>query len=722
MNTLKTYTLLFITIPLLVYSQTNEITVKNLWDGTFSQERLEKLTPLSNGKQYTVLKTDWQENSSEIHIYDYLSGEKTETLLSSKTSISTPFFTSYTFSKEENKLLLETDVTYIYRRSKEATYWVYDITSKKSTLLFDKKVQAPKFSPDGSKVAFVYERNLYVKNLEENTIEQVTSDGSKHIINGLTDWVYEEEFGIVRAFDWNADSSSIAFLRFDESKVPEFSMDVYGKGLYPYPYKFKYPKAGEENATLTLFHYDLTSKKIKTIELGEERPYYIPRIKFSPETNILTVQTMNRLQNHLQLWKVDVSELSASVILEEKDEAYVDIHDNLTFLADNSFLWTSDRSGYNHIYHFTKNGKLINQLTKGDWEVVKFIDYNPESKEIYYTSVEKNTIERVVYAIGLKGKNKRVLSNETGTNGAVFSADFSSYIHIYSDAKTPSIYTLRDTKTTKSLRVIEDNEELKSKLKTFKTSPKEFSTITINDESLNMWMVKPADFDPSKKYPLLLFQYSGPGSQQVANQWLSANDFWHNMLAQKGFIVACVDGRGTGFKGAKFKKMTYQKLAHYETLDQIEVAKQLGQKEYIDETKIGIWGWSYGGLMSTNSILKGNDVFSFAIAVAPVTDWRFYDTIYTERFMRTPQENPEGYDDNSPINFADRLKGDFLLIHGSGDDNVHVQNTMRMVEALIQADKQFEWMIYPDKNHGIYGGNTRNHLYTKMTEFLLEKL
>jgi len=655
-------------------------------------------------------------------LYDYISLEKTQTLVSSLDSASIPFFSSYFFSKDEKKVLLETEVNQLYRRSKLATYWVYDFENKSISLLFDKKVQSPKFSPDGSYVAFVFERDLYIKNLLDNTIERITNDGSKNILNGITDWVYEEEFGFVRAFDWNADSSSLVFLRFDESKVPEFSMDIYGESLYQYSYQFKYPKAGEENSVVSLHHYDINTKEIKNIELGEEAPYYIPRFEFTPNKNILVVQTMNRLQNKLQLWQVNIKNETAKIILEEKDDAYVDIHDNITFLEDETFLWTSDRSGYNHIYHFSKNGKLIKQITKGNWEVTKFFGYNPKSKEIYYASVEKNTTERVVFAIKINGKRKRVLSSENGTNNVVFSADFRFYINVFSDANTPPTYILKDTKTTKVIRIIEDNQKLKDKIKEYSLASKEFSTIEINGETLNMWMIKPYDFDPTKKYPLLLYQYSGPGSQQVANKWNSANDYWHHLLTQKGYIIVCVDGRGTGLKGVDFKKRTYKKLAYYETLDQIESAKQLAKLPYIDSTRIGIWGWSYGGLIAANCILKGNDIFSFAIAVAPVTNWRFYDTIYTERFMQTPQENPDGYDDNSPINFVNNLEGKFLIIHGSADDNVHVQNTMRMVEALIQADKQFEWMIYPDKNHGIYGGNTRNHLYKKMTSFILENL
>jgi len=599
---------------------------------------------------------------------------------------------------------------------------VYDRQSKTTDFLFGGKVQEALFSPDGKKVAFVYQRNLYVKDLAQNTVKQITEDGSEHIINGLTDWVYEEEFGFVRAFDWSADSNSIAFMRFDETEVPEFSMDIYGQDLYQYPYTFKYPKAGEKNAKVSLHHYQLSSGSLDEITLGDEAPYYVPRMQFAPQNNRLIVQSMNRLQNNLKLWEVDTASNAAKVLLEETSDTYVDIHDNLRFLAKGDFIWSSERSGYNHLYHYNSDGSLKRQITKGPWEVTRFFGVNPKTKELYYASVEQSSIERVVYSIGLNGKKKRTLSPNKGTNGVAFSADYRYYIHTYEDANTPRIYTLRDTKTAKVVREIEDNSALVEKLADYNLVEKEFSTLEINGEELNMYLLKPKDFDPTKEYPLLMFQYSGPGSQSVANRWNGQRDYWHQLLVQKGYLVACVDGRGTGFKGADFKKMTYKELTKYETEDQIAAAKALGALPYIDASRIGIWGWSYGGHMSTNCILKGNDVFAMAIAVAPVTNWRFYDTIYTERFMRTPQENPTGYDDNSPLNYAHLLKGKYLLIHGSGDDNVHVQNTMRMVEALVQANKQFEWMIYPDKNHGIYGGNTSRHLYEKMTTFIENNL
>lgn len=705
-----------------VQAQNKSLTNEAIWSWEFAPATLESIHPMQHQSAYTVLKVDYATRTSKVVLYDYATAKELAVLVDSGASAQVPFFTGYQFSKDEKKILLETEAERIYRRSKRANYWVYDISNQSVTNLFGGKVQAPLFSPDGQKVAFVYQRNLYVKDLANNQIMQLTNSGSSDIINGLTDWVYEEEFGFVRAFDWEASSNTIAYMQFDETEVPEFSMDFYGQDLYPYPYTFKYPKAGEANAKVSLHLYSLKEKKSHAIQLGENVPYYLPRMQFTPQENRLLIQSMNRLQNELILWEYNTKDRAAKILLKETSSTYVDIHDNLRVLPKGDFIWTSERSGFNHLYHYNANGSLKRQLTKGDWEVTRFFGINHKSKELYYASVEDGSIGRTLFSIGLNGKKKRVLSPRKGTNGASFSADFKYYIHTYEDASTPRIYTLRATKDASVVREIENNSELVEKAKTYDLVTKTFSTLQVNGETLNMWMMKPKDFDPSKTYPLLMFQYSGPGSQSVADQWNGQRDMWHQLLVQKGYVVACVDGRGTGFKGAAFKKMTYQALTQLETEDQIEAAKQLGSLPYIDAERIGIWGWSYGGHMSTNCILKGRDVFSLAIAVAPVTNWRFYDTIYTERFMRTPQENPDGYDDNSPLNYAHLLEGDYLLIHGSGDDNVHVQNTMRMVEALIQANKQFEWMIYPDKNHGIYGGNTSLHLYTKMTHFIEKNL
>ena len=700
-------------------AQKKKITLEDIWQGAFRTEYMDALRSMKNGTDYTVLNFNRSPRSSSLDKYNYETSEKVETIVASSGDV--PFFSSYTFSGDESKVLLATEIEPIFRHSRLGIYYVYDVGAKSITKISDQKIQEPLLSPDGSAVAYVYNNNIYVFDLTSKSTKQITSDGSKGtIINGVTDWVYEEEFAFVRAFAWNSDGSKIAFLRFDETNVPHFSMDVFGQNLYPFQYEFKYPKAGEENAIVSLHMYDAASESITNVDLGDT--YYIPRIKWKNNPNELSVQTLNRHQNDLKMYTVNAVNNSVGLLLEEKDAAYVDITDDLTFLPDDSFIWTSEKDGYNHIYLYGQDGKLKNQVTEGPWEVTAYYGYDERRKRIYYQSSENGSINRGVYSVGSNGKKKKALSAKEGTNGAAFSANFTYYINTYSSATTPYQFTLHQASDGKLLKVIKDNKVLDEKLEGYELSPKEFSTISINGNDLNMWMIKPADFDPNKKYPLLMFQYSGPGSQQVANRWLGSNDYWHEMLASEGYIVACVDGRGTGLKGRDFKKVTYMNLVKYETEDQIAVAKKLSERPYIDENRTGIWGWSYGGHMSTNCLLKGNDVFEMAIAVAPVTSWRFYDTIYTERFMRTPAENPGGYDDNSPFNYPELLKGKYLLVHGSGDDNVHVQNSMRMIEALVQANKDFDWAIYPDKNHGIYGGNTRLHLFSKMTRFVKENL
>ncbi|MDA8877037.1 S9 family peptidase [Flavobacteriaceae bacterium] len=712
---------LFIALTGVTLAQQLSLDLGELWEGNYNPERLEAIRSMKDGSHYTVLEQNQTSKTSTIASYAYANAQERKVLFDSNQLPESLKISAYTFSKDEQKIILETLSDPIYRRSKQAVYWIYNLNTKELMKLSEEKVQEPLFSPDGTKVAYVFRRNLFIKNLIDKSVAQLTYDGDYQTLNGITDWVYEEEFGFVRAFDWSPNSKQLVFMRFDESNVPLFSMDMYGNDTYPFPYMFRYPKAGEQNATIDLFVYDLDGASQEQVLFNEEA-YYIPRMKFAGGDHSLIIQTLNRHQNDLKLWRWDTQKKTLQLLLREQDDAYVSINDDLKFLEDDSFLWTSERDGYKHIYHYDKNGKLLNQVTQGNWEVTSLYTYNSQRKEIYFQSVEGSSTERGIYAIKLSGKGKRTLQPTQGTNGATFSSNGIYYIHSYSDEQTPPVYTLYETRKNNPIRELLENKTLVEKLSSFGFSDKEFSTIEINGNELNMWMIKPADFDPSKKYPLMMFQYSGPGSQQVANRWADSRTLWHKALANQGYIIACVDGRGTGFKGANFKKSTYLNLVKYETLDQIAAAKSLGALPYVDADRIGIWGWSFGGHMATHCLLTGNEVFSLAIAVAPVTNWRFYDTIYTERFMRTPQENPEGYDLNSPLNYADQLKGKYLIIHGSGDDNVHVQNTMRMVDELIQADKQFEWMVYPDKNHGIYGGNTRKHLYTKMTNFILENL
>ncbi|MBW2936845.1 S9 family peptidase [Aureisphaera sp. CAU 1614] len=684
---------------------------------------MDVLHSMNNGKQYSVLDYNRTTNASSIDVYDYKTGEKVKTIVTSTNLPEVDYFISYEFSEDESKVLLATNLKQVYRHSSLGTYYVYDSKTKKATLLSENQVQEPTFSPDGSKIAYGYNNNLYVKDLASGITIQITSDGKKNeIINGITDWVYEEEFAFVRAFDWNKNSDKIAFIRFDETDVPEFSMDIYGEELYPTENTFKYPKAGEKNAEVSLHMYDVATGKTFKVDVSKYNSYYIPRIKWTEDANFLSVQLTNRHQNVLDLVFVNATDNSTQLIHQEKDAAYVDVTDDLTFLNDNSFIWTSEKSGWNHIYHYDRTGKLLKQVTDGDWDVTSYYGFDSKTGRIFYQSTENGNINRDVYSITKTGKNKVRLTQNTGSNSASFSTDFTYFINTFSNTETPHTFTLHDGLTGKPLREIKNNNELKESLKDYKMSKKEFSTIHINGEDLNMYTIKPKNFDPNKEYPLFMYQYSGPGSQQVANRWNGANDYWHQMLAQDDIIIVCIDGRGTGFKGRDFKKMTQKELGKYEVEDQVAAAKKLGELPYIDEDRIGIWGWSYGGFMSSNCLFQAPDTFSMAIAVAPVTSWRFYDTIYTERYMTTPQENPSGYDTNSPITYVENLKGDFLLVHGSADDNVHFQNTMRLTEALIQANKDFDWLVYPDDNHGIYGGNTRLHLYKKMTNFVKESL
>nr|WP_315174239.1 S9 family peptidase [uncultured Flavobacterium sp.] len=721
---LNTFTALFLLLCLTVTGQ-QKITIEQIYNGTFRAQGMDELQSMKNTNQYTVLNPDRVSRSMQIDLYDFATLKKTATLIDTKNFPAlSDGIDSYTFSSDEKLILIANNSNQIFRHSFTADYYLYTIESKQLTKLFDFQVQEPTFSPDGKKIAYAKENNLFVYDLATKQSTPVTTDGKKNsVINGITDWVYEEEFAFVKAFDWSADSKKLAYIRFDESEVPEFSMSIFQKELYPTVETFKYPKAGEKNSAVSLHIYDVNAATVKTVNLGNYNDFYIARMKWTNDANVLSAQVLNRHQDNLDLLFIDGNSGAAKVVLNEKDKAYVDVTDNLTFLKNNSFIWTSEKDGFNHIYWYDKNGKLKNQVTKGKWEVTSYYGFDEKTNTIFYQSVENGSVNRAIYSINLNGKNKLLLSKNTGTNAATFSPNFEFYINTFSTANQPTTYTLNAVKTGKQLQVIEDNQVLASKLKDFNLPSKEFFVLkTEKGNELNAWIIKPKDFDASKKYPVFMYQYSGPGSQQVNNEWNSADDYWFMMLAQQGYIVACVDGRGTGFKGADFKKVTQKELGKYEVEDQIDAAKVIGNYPYVDKSRIGIWGWSYGGFMASNCILKGADVFKMAIAVAPVTNWRFYDSVYTERYMQTPQENASGYDENSPINHVDKLKGKFLLIHGSGDDNVHVQNSMQMMEALIQANKQFDSQIYPDKNHGIYGGKTRVQLYTKMTNFIKENL
>lgn len=632
---------------------------------------------------------------------------------------------SYTFSDDESKVVLFTQKSPIYRRSFTTVAYVYDIPSQKITAIHDgKPIQLPTLSPDGAKVGFIADNNLHFTDLNTNTTASITDDGKYNsIINGTTDWVYEEEFGFTQGFYWSGDSKRVAFYRLDESDVKQFVLMKYGT-LYPQEVRFKYPKAGEKNALVDIFIYDINTKGKVKVDIGTEKDQYVPRIQWTNNPEQLAVMRLNRLQNKLEILIANASNGSTNVILTETDDKYItEVTDqSWVFLKkSNRFVFQSERDGFNHLYLYDLSGKMLKQITSGSWDVTTFYGVDERTETAFFQSSEVSPIERQVYCINLDGKKKEQLTQSKGWHNAKFSSNLSYFMDDYSNASAPWITTLYDQKG-KNVRVLKDNKDAVSRIEQYNISPKEFFNFKAGNDELYGWMIKPFNFDEKKKYPVLMFVYGGPGSQEVQDEYDGFNFYFYQTLAQQGYIIACVDNRGTGARGAKFKKITYGQLGKYETEDQIAAARYLAGKTFVDAGRIGIWGWSYGGYMSSLCLLKGNDVFKLAIAVAPVTNWRYYDTIYTERYMGLPQQNASGYDDNSPINHVSKLKGRYLLIHGTADDNVHYQNALEMVNSLVDANKQFDSFFYPNRNHGISGKNTRLHLFTKMYDYITKNL
>lgn len=697
-----------------------ELTNELIWQKyAFSQDYVYAVRSMNDGEHFTMLE------DNKIVKYSYKNFDKPVGTILDGNDFDEISIDDYFFNADETKVLIATKQKAIYRRSFTAVYYVVDLKSKKITELYDKGPQLlADFSPDGSKVAFVYENNLYCKSLEDDKVQQLTTDGAQNkIINGSADWVYEEEFSVTKAFYWSPKSTKIAFLKFDESEVRDFTMHYYNGGTYYEPYTFKYPKAGEDNSKLTLHVSYLDGNEPKQVDFSNLGDYeYIPRMKWTNNDDQLVCLLMNRHQSELRYGLVDLKGIKGNRILyTDKSDTYVEVDDNLIFLKDGaSFLRTSEKDGFNHIYKIGFDGKET-QITKGDWDVIELKGINEEEGLIYYTSVEEGAIYSALYSIKLDGASKVKLSESKGTNDASFSTGMKYYINYYSNANEP--YTISVHKSSgKKVATLVDNKDLKAYLEDFQLTKKEFIQIKSGDYDLNAFIIKPPNFDESKKYPVYFNIYNGPGHNTVIDEWGGSNLMYHHLLAQHGYIVISVDTRGTMYRGAEFKKSTYLQLGKLETEDMINVAKEVQQWPFVDKDRIGVMGWSYGGYMTSLCMTKGADVFKMGIAVAPVTNWRWYDNIYTERFMRTPQENPDGYDDNSPINHVKDLKGKYLIIHGSGDDNVHVQNTMEMVDALVQYNKDFEMYIYTNKNHGIYGGNTRLHLFNRMLEFTLDNL
>ncbi|WP_373495763.1 S9 family peptidase [Aquiflexum sp.] len=726
MRNIKSNLLLFILLLgsiSVVAQQKKKVSLEDVFkSNTFSQKSVNGINWMKDGQYYSSLQRGL--TGPKVVKINVATGEEAEVLIDGGAlGIN---FSSYAFNPDETKALVASEVESIYRRSSKGVFHVIDLQSGTSQKLMDgEKIMYATLSPDNNKVAFVKDNNLYMAELASSQVTQITTDGKwNHIINGAADWVYEEEFSMSKAFEWSPDGKRIAFIRFDESEVPEFNMQTWGK-LYPEDYRFKYPKAGEKNAEVSIHIYDLINKKTVAVDSGAEKDIYLPRIYWTGEANTLAFLRLNRLQNQLDLLYTNAQTGETNLILQEKSETYVDLNynDDLRFLKGNKgFIRTSEQDGFKHIYHYDNQGKLIRQVTKGDWEVSQLVGLDEKSKKIYYISTEVSPLERNLYVINMDGKGKKLLTPEKGTYTINMSKDFKYYIANFSNTISPLKVTLNES-SGKLVKVLEDNQKLKSTIENFAISPKEFFSFnTVDGTSLNAYMIKPTDFDENKKYPVLMYVYGGPGSQNVTNSWGGTRDFWHHHLASEGYIVVCVDNRGTDAKGRDFKHVTYANLGKIETDDQIAGAKHLSTLPYVDKSRIGIWGWSYGGYMSSLALMIGNDVFKAAIAVAPVTTWRYYDTIYTERYLQTPQLNAAGYDDNSPITHVNKLKGDLLLIHGTGDDNVHFQNSVDLVDALVKADKQFETMYYPNRNHGISGGNTSWHLYSLMTDFIKRKL
>ena len=717
----KLFTFLLVITFTTTVAQKKQISLEDIWEtNTFRQEGVAGFRSMNDGKHYSEIN-----DQGQLQKVRFADGKVESIIANFKTLVyenESLKIDDYEFNADETKLILQTQSEAIYRHSILHKIYIYDIASKEIKLLNEQKVLHASFSPKSDKVAYVLDNNLFYLDITNNQTEQVTYDGEYNIINGNCDWVYEEEFGFTKAFEWSKEGDYIAYYHFNQTAVPEFNFTIYDK-LYPTDYKFKYPKAGEKNSIVDINIYHLVNKKTTPCDLGDNKDIYIPRIKINPTNNALVIFKLNRLQNKFEILEANIDNGNTKVIYEESNKYYVAINDDIQFLNNkNGFIYTSEKNGFNHIYVHDIDNNSSFQITKGNWDIAEIYGVDEAKNTIYYLSAEISPMERHVYSIEMNGENKILLTPNKGWHTAEFSKGFEYFMEKYSYINTPPTYAIHNKKG-ELVRMLKDNASLVSKMKEYDLSKLELIQVPNNEGTLlNGWIIKPANFSSSKKYPLLMFQYSGPGSQQVMNSFGGRDFWWYQMLAQKGYIIVCVDGTGTGFRGEEFKKKTYLQLGKYESDDQIAVAKYFAKQKYIDASRIGIWGWSFGGYMSSICILKGADVFKTAIAVAPVTNWRYYDNIYTERYMQTPQTNAKGYDENSPVNMVNNLKGNYLIIHGTADDNVHFQNAVMMVDELIKANKDFDSEYYPNKNHGIGGGNTRLQLYRKLTHFILEKL
>ncbi|WP_080905481.1 S9 family peptidase [Parabacteroides sp. Marseille-P3160] len=698
------------------------IDLKEVTDGAFNQiSSIGELRSLPDGEHYTVLNKD----RNRIVKYSYRTGQPVDTLFDVKTARECTFdkIEGYDISSTGYRILVWNEKEPIYRHSFRAMVYDYDVRRNLVKPLSEskEKIMIPTFSPDGRMCAFVVNNNIWLKKFDYDSEVQITKDGvPNQIINGTTDWVYEEEFGITNLMAWAPNSEYLAFVRFDETEVPEYSMQIYGENYYPGFYNYRYPKAGEKNSKVTLHSYSIETKDIKTLTLPVKEEYYIPGITFTTNPDQLAVMTLNRTQNQFNLYYTNPKSGVSRLILNDQSETYIDSEwlNSIRFY-NTGFTYVGEKDGYAHVYLYSPTGVLLRQVTSGNWDVTRLLGWDTETGAVYYESAEESPLRRSVYRIDTKGK-KTKLSTQEGTNAADFSANFAYYVNRYSNVREPMQITVHETKTGKVLRTLQDNAALKQKLAGYRYSPKEFFTVeTASGFELNAWIVKPKDFSESKKYPVLMVQYSGPNSQEVLDKY---NFGWEQYLAGNDILVVCVDGRGTGARGVGFRKSNYLRMGELESRDQVEAAQALAKLPYVDGKRIAIWGWSFGGYNTLMSMSVGNGTFKAGIAVAPPTDWRYYDTVYTERYMRTPQENQKGYDATSPIKLAANLQGRLLLVHGTADDNVHFKQSMDYAESLVQAGKQFEMQFYRDRDHGIHGGNTRYHLYTRMSNFLFDHL
>lgn len=724
-------TLLFLSLGI----QAQKVTLQDVAQGTYRAQNIYGLKPMLDGEHYTQISSDHK----RIVKYSFKTGKEVEAIFDVTKARDCNFktFDDYILSPDEKLILIQTETKPIYRHSFTAVYYIYNVKNNTLEPLSNNgPQQVPLFSPDGNQIAFVRNNNIFlVKLLFGNSESQVTKDGEYNkVLNGIPDWVYEEEFSFNRAFDFSADSKMIAYIRFDESQVPMFSFPWY-KGMapakedyatYPGKYEYKYPKAGETNSTVTVHTYDIKSHVTRQMDLPLDKDGYIPRIKFTSDPEKLAIMTLNRHQNRFDLYLANPRSATCKVAIRDEAEQYIKEQEygSIAFYP-NHIVLMSERDGYNHLYLYTIAGNLVRQITKGNFEVTDFLGYDEANGTTYYASNEGSPLRTAIYKIDSKGK-KTKLSTKEGTNNALFSKNFAYFINTYSSKDTPTKITLNDSKG-RELVTLLDNKQLKSQLTHLNMPTKEFFTFkTSQGVELNGWMMKPANFDPNKKYPVIMHQYSGPGSQQVLDKWgigsFGDGGMFEAYMCDKGYIMVCVDGRGTGGRGAAFEKCTYLFLGVKESEDQVETARYLGTLPYVDGSRIGIWGWSFGGYNTLMSMSDGSGAFKAGVAIAAPSDWRFYDTVYTERFMRTPKENGDGYNAGSAISRASKLQGKLLLIHGTADDNVHYQNAAEYSEALVQANKQFDMQVYTNRNHSIFGGNTRNHLMNRVANFFLENL